>query len=129
MTQRIIYSDLNATVYLYGGDEVLYNIDAVAGHIANIFFTRNNEVDFEPTFGAGFLENLFDLPADYSEWEIITSLRSAFNKWAPEVILNPNKSKVQSLPDQALRVVSLCISIAELNLDNITIQLEVSFNG
>ncbi len=72
----------------------LTDINAVNNMIINVLFTSPGEVPFEPQFGAGFLNALFDNTTSQSAATLIHNAYFSLKDWIPWITVDRNNSYI-----------------------------------
>lgn len=98
--------------------------DATRSNILNFFLTGKRERVFNPNFGAGIREQLFEQISQGTSQNIRDIIEFGLNDYFPQIRLN--KLNVDSLPDSQIIQVYFSYSILNTNIQD---EILINFNN
>lgn len=95
--QKYYYADINGNYTVDAQDIQLKSQQAVLGCFVNLIMTTPGDIWFEPTFGAGIPDLLFNNAVASSVQKIFVKSELACQKWLPMVTVDTTRSSVSNL--------------------------------
>jgi len=140
-TEKYVYGDLHLDFELkwklnnkYLSDpgiksevRVDYNVQAIRNSIQNIFNTKKGQKILNPEFGLDLGQYLFESVSYETAEEISNTIQRELPKFEPRIILN--NINIEGFEDTNEYIITLSISIPELNNLNVAVDGTLTQNG
>jgi len=111
-----LYSDLNALSPTE--EELVFDENAIHLAITNILNTFTNERLFNPSFGNGLNEILFEQIDDLTALEILNALKIAIDRFESRVTLNTSMTEINPIPDENKYEITLVMDLVGASEDS-----------
>jgi phage baseplate assembly protein W len=115
---KIVYIDINTLYGISSNTLLLENIPAVVNQLYNLFYTSIGSRHFEPTFGIGLEDLIFDLPITITEYVTQNTIYSAVEEFLPNVNIDLRNTTVTPLDEQEGVRITVSFSIKSLANSN-----------
>ena len=118
---KIIYLDVNTDYKLSLHPLLISNVIAVVNQLFNLFFTVIGTRHFEPTFGIGLENQVFDLPLEIAQYVSKTDIFSALTTFMPYITVDLRNTNVVFNNSQGEVGITVAFSINGLPQSNIVL--------